>query len=134
MNSIDLPEISLEHVEFQEESWDFDNRAGMSASIKGGLESGDESLFRLAVGYLKYEVVRRPRYDEREVVFEVGDGSGRTVTQTVSVEIDPGEMRRLTAKELEAKRTDAREELILRLRRMVAVCRYLVPKPETGDQ
>lgn len=123
-----LPEITLDHVEFGEETWDYGNRIGMYVQVP----RGDEPLLRWAIQYPAYVVLVPPTIEEREVMIDVGDGSGRTVTETVFVTIDPGERRKLTAEELEAKKEEAREKLVEWLRHVAAAYRYLVPESGEG--
>lgn len=120
-----LPEITLDHVEFGEETWDYGHLHGMMVQVP----KGDEPLLRWAVQYPTYVVLVPPTIEEREVVIDVGDGSGRTVTETVFVTIDPGVRRELTTEELVAKKEEAKGKLVEWLRHVAAAYRYLVPEP-----
>lgn len=121
--SNDLPEITLEHVEFGEESWDFGQRHGMYVKVPAG---SDEPLLRWAVSYPAYAVVVPPKSERRLVTFDRGDGTIDT-EEEVWVTIEPGVTRELTAEELAAKKEEACEELVSWLRHVAAAHQYLAP-------
>lgn len=122
---MNLPEIVLDNVRFESETWDYASRSGIGVFV----ELDGEPVIRYGIGYRNYVIVTPPQYETREMVFEIKgpDGVPRYVTQEVEVLLDPGETRPLTPAELADRAAEAKAKLVDWLRHVALAGQLLIP-------
>lgn len=113
-----LQAIRLDNVRWDDETWDYGNTRALSVAVY----DGETRVLSSTRSWRTTKQVTPPKYETREVVFEVRDRPDdpdcpvRYVTQEVEVVIDPGVTRELTPDEMRDQWLCARESLIEFLR------------------
>lgn len=110
-NVNDLPEISLEHVAWSEESWNYGNSRAIAVSVVDPDTGYD--ITRAMAYYDTHETIEPPRTTTRIVHFDIDGGS---YDVEVTILLFGGVRRELSTEEVEASKETARQGCIQYLR------------------